>query len=427
MILRTNVKKILKRSRRGIAAVSKANPSVLLLKANVKEAVSSLYAAKQRTLLALIGIVIGIGSVIAMISVGEIVKSEALAQFQELGTDILTIRNPDAGGVTSDRQATATIRLADALELPVKTESILAAAPSTHGFGEFVYAGKRVGDGAILGVTASFSDLNKLFLTTGRFISDLDFRRYYCVIGGEIAQAMQRAGARRLVGETIKLAGRLYTVVGVLQNTPGWGMRQFNTDRSVFVPITTAQRAFSEAEIESVIARMQPQVHYMAATEEVQTYFRHKAKGLEVEVESARQLIEQMEKQMQLFTLLLGAIGSISLIVGGVGVMNVMLVSVTERRKEIGIRRALGARRGDIQSQFLMESLILSLIGGLFGVALGIGASYTICHFTDWTFLVSTAAVILGFGVASAVGIFFGFYPAYQAARLDPITALRAE
>jgi putative ABC transport system permease protein len=238
---------------------------------------------------------------------------------------------------------------------------------------------------------------------------------------------MRRAGARRLVGEKIRLDGLPYIIVGVLQDTPGWGMRQFNTNRSVFVPVSTSLRAFDDAKIESITARMAPHVHYTAAAEEVQGYFRHKVKDLKLEVQSAEQLIEQMEKQMQLFTLLLGAIGSISLIVGGVGVMNVMLVSVTERRKEIGIRRALGARRRDIQSQFLIESVILSLVGGLFGIALGIGASYIICHFTGWTFHASTAAVLLGFGVASAVGIFFGFYPAYQAAWLNPITALRAE
>jgi putative ABC transport system permease protein len=247
-----NIKKILKRSRREIAVMSTANPPVLLLKANVKEAVNSLYAAKQRTLLALVGIIIGIGSVIAMISVGEIVKNEALAQFQELGTDILTIRN--AGSATSERHAPASIRLADALALPAKTESISAVAPSTSGFGDFVYAGKRVGNGMILGVTAPFSDLNKLLVSAGRFISDLDFRRYYCVIGQEIAQAMRRAGTRRLVGEKIRLDGLPYVIVGVPQDTPGWGMRQLNTNRSVFVPVSNSLCTFDDAGIAQPLA-----------------------------------------------------------------------------------------------------------------------------------------------------------------------------
>ena len=393
----------------------------MILRSNLKEAASSLYATKQRTLLTLIGIVIGIGSVIAMISVGTIVKLEALKQFQELGTEILNIRKLRGG-------ATATIRLQDAIGLPAGTASIEAAAPWLRSRADFVYAGKRIGgdSGEVLGVTAAFADLNKLRLSDGRFISDLDVRRYYCVIGADVAAAMRRAGASQLVGASLKVAERLYTVVGVLHGSPR-GRRPFRANRAAFVPITTAQRAFERSDITRIIARMKPDVHHTVAAREVQDYFRRQSSGLRVAVESAKQLIEHMQKQMQLFALLLGAVGSISLIVGGVGVMNVMLVSVSERRKEIGIRRALGAQRRTIQSQFLIESVILSLLGGMFGVGLGIGASYVICRFTEWTFLVSPAAMVLGVGVASGVGIFFGFYPAYQAARLDPIAALRSE
>ena len=398
----------------------------MILKANVKEAASSLYVAKQRSLLALIGIVIGIGSVIAMISVGTIVKVQALKQFQELGTEILTIRKGYGGG-GSGRRGRAVIRLADARALPVELPSIVAAAPSIRSSGTFTHAGKKVGTGELLGVTGSFADLNKLPVATGRFISDFDFRRYFCVVGAEVARAVRQAGAERVVGESIRLEGRVYTIVGTLRSTSGWGMRQFDANRAAFVPITTAQRAFDEREIRDIVARMRPDADHLAVASEVRGFFRKKADGLSVEVESARRLIEQMQKQMRMFSLLLGAIGSISLIVGGIGVMNVMLVSVTERRREIGIRRALGARRGDIQSQFLIESIILSLLGGMLGVALGIGGSYGICRFTGWTFMTSPAAVALGVGVASAVGVVFGFWPARQAARLDPIAALRAE
>jgi putative ABC transport system permease protein len=176
-----------------------------------------------------------------------------------------------------------------------------------------------------------------------------------------------------------------------------------------------------------MIARTGPGVHYSDAEREILDYLGKQTRTPEWKVFSAEELIERMEKQMRLFTLLLGAVGSISLIVGGVGVMNIMLVSVSERRKEIGIRRALGARRGDIQSQFLIESVILSLLGGIIGIALGVTSSYVIASFSKWQFLISYAAILLGFGVSSAVGVFFGFYPARQASRLDPITALRTE
>ena len=153
-------------------------------------------------------------------------------------------------------------------------------------------------------------------------------------------------------------------------------------------------------------------------------YFRRVAPRVAVRVQSAQKLIEQMQRQMQTFALLLAAIGSISLIMGGVGVMNVMLISVSERRREIGIRRALGARRLDIQSQFLTEAVVLSLVGGVFGLLLGVAGTWGFCRFSQWTFLVDPGAAVSGFVVACAVGVFFGFQPAYQAARLDPIAAL---
>ncbi len=395
----------------------------MLLKTNIKEAVSSLYATRQRSLLALIGIVIGIGSVIALVSVGSIAKFESLKQYRELGTDILTIRRLHNSGQVR-RQVY--IRLADALDLADRTPSIVAAAPWTQIYGPFMYAGQEISRGEVLGVRASFADLTKLSVSAGRFISDLDFRRYYCVVGHEVAQAMRQAGATRVVGDLVKLGGHPYTVVGVLRPTQVKDARSFNADRGAFVPMSTAQRAFDNANITMVIARMRPDVHHTVATREVESYFRQRSKDLAIQVISARQLIQQMEKQSQLFTLLLGVVGSISLIVGGIGVMNIMLVSVTERRKEIGIRRALGAKRKDIQSQFLIESILLSLLGGLFGLGLGLGSAYVICQFSGWTFMLSVPAMLLGVGVASGVGIFFGFYPAHQAAQLNPVTALRA-
>ena len=202
-------------------------------------------------------------------------------------------------------------------------------------------------------------------------------------------------------------------------------MRRFQPDRAVIIPVSTAQRVFDRPEVRTVTARMSAGFHHVAATREVGDYFRRKSADLAVRVESAEELIEQMSKQTRLFALLLGSVGGISLLVGGIGVMNIMLVSVTERRLEIGIRRALGARRADIQSQFLMESVMLSLTGGIVGIGVGIGATWGICQYSGWELQVSLLAVGLGVGVASVTGMFFGFYPAYQAARLDPVAALR--
>ncbi len=395
----------------------------MVLKANAKEAFVSLYASKQRSLLALIGIVIGIGSVIGMVSVGEIAKHQALKQFRELGTEFLTISARSRG---SRSGSPPSIRLSDALALPEETSSIRATAPWIQGHGQAVYGGKKIADASVLGVTESFTTINKLRIERGRSVSDLDYRRYYCVIGANIATALRRAGAKRLVGESIRLNNRLCAIMGVLRNSPRWGLQSFNANRSILIPLSTAQRMYPGRGIRRITARMKAQAQHKAATEEVRSYFRRKAPGIGIRVRSAQRVIEQMQRQMQTFALLLAAIGSISLIVGGIGVMNVMLVSVSERRKEIGIRRALGARRFDIQSQFLTESLILSLIGGVFGIGLGVGGTWVFCRFTNWTFLVDPAAVAMGFVVACGIGVFFGLQPAVQAARLDPIEALRA-
>ena len=196
----------------------------------------------------------------------------------------------------------------------------------------------------------------------------------------------------------------------------------------MFVPITTVRRIDPSKEIKLIIARAAARVHYADSARDVQAYFAERTRGLELKIISAEQLIERMESQLGLMTLLLGAVGSISLIVGGIGVMNIMLISVAERRREIGVRRALGASRGDIQRQFLTEALILTLAGGAAGVLVGSGAAYGICRFFEWGFFVSpTSIIIAGVGVSSVVGIFFGFQPAYQASRLDPIVALQGE
>ena len=397
----------------------RAGPMLVLAEANLKEAASSLLAAPQRTVLALIGIAIGVGSVVAMISVGVIVKGEALKNFQELGTDILTIYLEQ----DDSPRGSSLVTPDDVLGLAA-VPAIAEAAPYMVSFGQITLAGRAVEDVSIVGVTATFAGLNKLGVEAGRHISDLDYRRYFCVIGAELAAAMRRAGAERIVGETVTVDRTGYTVVGVLRRTPP-GMRRFQPDRAVIIPVSTAQRVFDRPEVRTVTARMSAGFHHVAATREVGDYFRRKSADLAVRVESAEELIEQMSKQTRLFALLLGSVGGISLLVGGIGVMNIMLVSVTERRLEIGIRRALGARRADIQSQFLMESVMLSLTGGIVGIGVGIGATWGICQYSGWELQVSLLAVGLGVGVASVTGMFFGFYPAYQAARLDPVAALR--
>ena len=396
------------------------------LTSNLREAVRSLLGAWLRTLLGLIGIMIGIASVITMISMGEIAKFQSRQEFEALGTDILAIRRTNHQANTTGR---ASVGLEDALLLAEVLPSVSEAAPRIRAQGPFRFAGKGVGNGSVQGISASFANLNRLRVAEGRFVSDLDRGRYFTVVGADVAEAMRRLGAGSVVGEFLEVGERLYTVVGVLESATESYALPFSVDanQSIFVPITTVRRTEPEKEIELIVARAAPGMHYSDAARDVQTYFAKRSRGIELEVVSAEQLIEQMEAQLGLMTLLLGAVGSVSLIVGGIGVMNIMLISVTERRREIGVRRALGANRGDIQRQFLTEALILTLVGGIAGIALGTGAAYGVSRIFHWNFFVSLASIIAGVGVSTVVGIFFGFQPAFQASRLDPIVALQGE
>lgn len=399
----------------------------MIIQANLNEAVRSLHSAKQRTLLALIGIVIGIASVIAMVTVGNIVQLEALRQFKELGTDILSVEKDFGSGDEGSRGAQAVLRGADVAALVQDARSAQAvSAYAQVSAGEATFRGRKLERTNVLGVTESFLAMNKLTLQSGRFLSDLDEQARYVVLGADLAAEMQKNGVTQVVGESIRLGDTRYTVVGVLAPVAQSGMRRFEPNVLVMLPLTTALR-LPGSEISVINVRVRAGFSNAAAMREIQSIFQRRVRAPAVRITSPEELIRQMEKQMQMFTLLLGTIGSISLVVGGVGVMNVMLVSVTERRREIGVRRALGARRADIRQQFLIESIILSLLGGVIGIVIGVGAARVISHFAHWQFEWSPLAVLLGFVVSSAVGVFFGFYPARQASQLDPIVALRSD
>jgi len=389
-----------------------------LLQVNFHEALRSLWGTRQRSLLALIGIVIGIGSVIGMVSIGTIVQQQSMRQFNEMGVDIVTMRMAQGG-----REEELPLDLL--LRLPEAIGNVLVVAPYTTYGSEYSQAGRQMFIQQ-MGVTAGFFALNKLRLAEGRGLSDLDQNRYFCVVGAELAELLRKAQRGTLLGRQIPVDERIYTIVGALEKTAEGGLRPYGINRAVIVPITTSRRAFSRSTLGTAMARLAPHAPLTETKGEIQRYFRQKAGGTSVEITAAEDLIESMRKQMRLFSLLLAAIGSISLIVGGIGVMNVMLIAVNERRSEIGLRRALGAQRGDIQSQFLIESVLLCLAGGAIGIGLGIGASYLFAHFSKWTFFISSWAIFLGVGVSTVIGIFCGFYPARAAARIDPIKALRS-
>ncbi|MEF2231592.1 MAG: ABC transporter permease [Pseudodesulfovibrio sp.] len=395
----------------------------MIVRENLREAGRSLWGAKQRTLLALIGIAIGIGSVIALVTVGQIVQNEALIQFKEMGTDIITIthnRMDDEWG--KHNVAKITPVLAEAI--PESCPAIRMVAPYNSLYGEMLYAGKRNHVSA-LGVTEEFAILNKLDVVEGRFISDLDRLMHFCVISQNAKKLLAEAGMTEFVGSHILYKGRRFTICGVIGDVAMGGMRPYEIRDGIMIPLETAIRIDPTASICDIIARMAANTDWHEGQAQVQEYFVNQGKGISVSVRSSEELIAQMREQMRLYSLLLGAIGCISLVVGGVGVMNVMLASVAERRMEIGIRRALGAQKADIQFQFIMESGVLCLMGGVTGIALGVGAAFGFTLLNNWNFFVSWQALVLGVGLSFLVGLFFGYYPARQASSLNPIEALR--
>ncbi|MEW5734287.1 MAG: ABC transporter permease [Thermodesulfobacteriota bacterium] len=393
----------------------------MILRANLSEAVRSLASAKQRTLLALLGIVIGIGSVIAMVSIGAIVQDQVLRQFRDMGTDILTVA-PEA--VYAGSPAQEPFRVEDVWGMADYCPDVEAAAPYKTIHGDLEFEGRSAGAPA-LGVTGGFRAINKLIVVRGRFIHDLDAGSWYCVLGERVADKMAEAGVRDPIGEKIRFNGKEFTVIGTLAEAPMGGLRPYEINDGILIPLALCLRMAGSPGVDSVLVKLAGGAPWQETAERIRQYFQVFKAGAGARVASAEELVNQMQKQLGMLTLLLGVIGGISLVVGGIGVMNVMLVSVSERKAEIGIRRALGARKADIRWQFLIESLTLCILGGVLGIGLGVLASYIAARVNGWQFLVSLPALVLGVGVSFAAGVFFGYYPARQAADLNPIEALK--
>lgn len=382
----------------------------------VREAVRSLYTAKQRTLLALIGISIAIGAVIALVSIGVIWGGEMMKKYSELGPDILHIREhwekPSENGITVE----------DTFSLLDSARTLAEVAPVISGDANFFFKGQQ-NMVSVIGITPMYKTVNNLHLQSGRFTSVLDENKAYAVIGSEVLSNQEFKNITgEFVGLTVKLDNKPYTILGLLEKT----VFHWEANMSIIIPISTASRLLGVKRISHIIARMRPNVDTQDAIKEIEKYF-NKLKGIKVFVRANEQWIKKKQEEAKMHTLLLGLISSISLLVGGVGIMNVMLTSVMDRRREIGILRAIGARQRDIRRQFLTEAVILSLIGGVLGAGLGILSCSVVCSINKWTFFIPEMGIWLGVGVSSLVGIFFGFYPAHKAAKLDPITALRSE
>jgi putative ABC transport system permease protein len=394
---------------------------------HIHEGLLNLFSAKLRSILALLGILVGTASVVAMVSGGKLATNEALKQFKTLGTDLLAVAINEA---SEQQEQTTTIpsslNLQQAQNLISSDKSILNAAPYTQVYNPISYAGHDMG-GSVLGVTDDFAKIVHIEMERGRFVSLLDNYTFYCVIGHGIYDEIKKYTLVEPIGHQIQIGKDFFTIIGIAKPWPENSFVYANIDSSIMIPILSSAAISKYSIINNMIIQLSPHADIDQVKNNITDYVNKQVAHKSLFFRSAKELITRMAKQSEILTVFLGLIGSVSLFVGGIGVMNIMLVSVVERRREIGIRLAVGARRKDIRTLFLVEAVMLSLVGGVSGVIIGMFIAYFIALFSNWEFTFFFLPPLIGFTVSAATGIFFGYYPAYKASQLDPIDALRAE
>lgn len=397
----------------------------MVLKQQIGQAFANLLSAKMRSFLAILGILVGTASVVALVSTGQLATNQALEQFKALGTDLIAVSMFDENRASKPSPAN-TLSLDEIKQLQDEVESVVDVAAYVSLYKQISFAGKKI-NGSIIAADEGLQHVIKVRLKEGNFVSFLDKYEHYCVVGDKVAKAIQRYTVKPLVGQQLWLGETIYTIIGVAKP---WQENSFfirDINKSVLIPIRGASLLNKDAKISNFILQIKPNSDIDAILDKVKNFVHLNAPDLRVYPHSPQEIIRRMKKQGDIFTMLLGLIGSISLLVGGIGVMNVMLVSVTERRREIGIRMAIGAKRKDIRTLFLVESVILALFGGLLGVLVGQVIAVVIAYFAKWTFHFYVLPPVIGFLVSAATGVFFGFYPAFRASKLDPIETLRYE
>ena len=399
----------------------------------VRVAGDSIRKNKMRTLLTMLGIVIGVGAVIVMVAVGQGAQQSIANQINSLGTNLLivTAGASNQGGVSQGAQAFNRLTVEDADKLKREGTLFAGVTPVVNTRTQ-VLAGGTNWRTMINGVSTDFQTIRDWQVQSGTFFSDNDVRgiRKVAVLGSTVAQNLFPGVDP--VGSTIQIRNVPFDVVGVLA-TKGQNAGGQDQDDIVVIPYTTAQTRLSgNTRIWQILVSAASPQDLGPAQQEVAAIMReaHKiAPGDDDDftVRNQTEIANAAQGTTKIMTWLLASIASVSLIVGGIGIMNIMLVSVTERTREIGIRMAIGARGSDVLTQFLVESIVMSVLGGAIGLAVGVGGASLLAHFTGWSTSVPVQAVALAIGFSAAVGVFFGFYPARKAAGLDPIQALRYE
>jgi putative ABC transport system permease protein len=378
------------------------------------ESFDSLRRLGRRSMLALSGIAVGCAAVVALLNVGHNAALDALRVFEGLGADLLVANFTSSPG-EAPRPAPATLDAATLAAVP----GIRRAAPILSHASHVRQAG-RSAEATVLGTTAELPGVLGLSLAQGRFLSEYDASSTYAVAGARVARALQLR-----LGDALRVDGTVFEVVGIAAALPRHPLVPVSADDAVFVPLEGMRRLLPVPEIHGVFARAREPARLDDAARALKAHLEKVSQGRAVDVQIPRRLLDGLSRQSRTFTYLLGGLGALSLIVGGAGVMNVMLMAVSERRREIGARLALGARGRDIRDLFLGEAAMLSAAGALAGALLGLSAAYAFVRFSGWRFALSAPSLPLGVLSALAVGLASGLYPALSAARLVPVQALR--
>ncbi len=396
----------------------------------IRVALQAINANKMRSVLTMLGIVIGVAAVITMVALGTGAQRSVEAQLQALGTNVLTVR-PGQGWHRGVRSGSARMYLTDAYAVADRADAIVLAAPEMVSSAQVEF-NRSNANVRVTGTTANFAELNSFEAEYGRFFTAEEDagRRRVAVLGGTVPELFDSTPLEML-GQRISIRNVTFEVVGVLEAKGGSGW--FNQDERIFIPVQAAQfRIMGTDRIGSFNVKIADGYSPTAAMGQIEQVMRREHKlrvgdDNDFYVQDRAELMGTMQEATKTFTFLLAGIAAVSLLVGGIGIMNIMLVSVTERTREIGIRMAMGATRRQVLTQFLLEALVLCLVGGFLGIALGFGASKTLANLANWSTAVSPESVGMAVIFSGVVGLFFGAWPARRAASLDPIDALRHE
>jgi putative ABC transport system permease protein len=408
----------------------------MLITEIISVALGALRANKLRSLLTMLGIVIGVGAVIAVVALGSGAQQAVKDRIAALGTTLLTVspgQQRGGGGGVAIAGGQQRLTLDDAKAIDERATNLLAVQPEMRSQQQVVFGNKNAST-TIIGTTPNYLEVRKYQLKVGKMFTaaDDEGRQRVAVIGSAVVDNMGITAPEALIGENVRIRGTQFTVIGVLASK-GQANAFQNPDDEILVPINTARfRVNGSDRLQSISALAVDEDKIPDAMADIQRVLRRQHKLRQgapddFQIRNQADILATTQETTEVMTYLLSGIAAVSLLVGGIGIMNIMLVSVTERTREIGIRKALGATRWNILLQFLIEAVVLCILGGVVGIGLGAGGATVMSKTAGWSTQISTTAIILAFAFSAFVGVAFGVWPARRAAVLDPITALRYE